>query len=361
MSHQPSDKSLLFYTDSTYFSGAEKSFALLAQSFKTKGYPVSLVVTSTAAERFSEYVPAENTASRSKVAIGFYFKWVRRLRKERPAAVVVNMWSPYANTLFLMAARRAKIPCITIYHYYQERNKIHGPLTPLRLFAYGLGARLATRILTVSEAHRNVLITQFGFPEAKLGVLLNGTLPGPNPPTFEDHTPRRFLAIGSLENAKGYDFVLNVLSKVTTPWEFTIVGDGPDRQLLEQIVQEKKLPVTFTGRQTNVDQYYTTHDALLHPSHFENLSMAIIESMSYGLTCLANDVGGNRELVINKETGWLLTLNDEAGWQAAITEACSIPLGQLRKAAYERWQTTFTVAQQTNAMEKELLAVLDAA
>ena len=169
------------------------------------------------------------------------------------------------------------------------------------------------------------------------------------------------MAIGSLENAKGYDFVLNVLSKVTTPWEFTIVGDGPDRQLLEQIVQEKKLPVTFTGRQTNVDQYYTTHDALLHPSHFENLSMAIIESMSYGLTCLANDVGGNRELVINKETGWLLTLNDEAGWQAAITEACSIPLGQLRKAAYERWQTTFTVAQQTNAMEKELLAVLDAA
>jgi glycosyltransferase involved in cell wall biosynthesis len=95
---------------------------------------------------------------------------------------------------------------------------------------------------------------------------------------------------------------------------------------------------------------------LVHPSHFENLSMAIIESMSYGLACVANDVGGNSELV-GSESGWLLPLGDVSAWQHALTEACSVSLASKRRTARDRWEKHFTVERQAEVMRTELAAL----
>jgi glycosyltransferase involved in cell wall biosynthesis len=352
----PHSAKLCFYTDSTYFSGAERAFGLLADSCAASGYDVRLHVTPQVFERFKPFLPESTTplANRLKYSVAAYRSFLNELQTTKPAVVVVNMWSPYSNTLFLMAARRLGIPAITIYHYYQEKRMVTGPLRPLKLWAYGFGERLASQVLTVSEAHKDILIREFGFPENKVDVLPNGVPAPAEKPSFSDHSPRRLLTVGSLEPAKGYGFAIKVLEKVSAPLSLTIVGDGPSRPELEALAKASSKEVQLLGRRTDMDAIYQDHDVLLQPSHFENLSMAIIEAMSYGLATIANDVGGNRELIRTGKEGWLLELENEEQWSQAIEKACTEPLADLRTNASSRWKSHFSLQHQLTVFERFL-------
>ena len=117
---------------------------------------------------------------------------MHRLKNDRPDFLVVNMWSPYAATLALLAARHCRVPVLTMYHYYQEKWQVTGPLAPIKKWAYGFGERQAAQVLTVSQKHAEVLTQQFRFPKNKVGVLLN-SVPAGTQPKFKDHQPRRLL------------------------------------------------------------------------------------------------------------------------------------------------------------------------
>lgn len=360
-----SSAKILFYTDSTYFSGAEKSFSILFRTFRENGGEATLVVSPNIAEEFSGAIGDSGkehfwpVATRSKLSVGWYLKLRQFLQEYNPDVMVVNMWSPYANTLALLAARSLSIPVMGIYHYYQEKSQVTGVLSPLKLWAYRFNEKLQGKIATVSKKHRSVLIEQFAFPENKTTVLFNAVPGETDGIDYTDHEPRKLLAIGSLEPAKEYDFLLEVLKKVEVPWELTVVGDGPERAKLEEMAADiTHGTVHFEGKQKDVAKYYLNADVLVHPSSFENLSMAIIESMSFGLTAIANEVGGNSELIMDGESGWLLPLRDGDAWQKALIHACTTDLSKRRKEAHARWKKMFTPQAQYEAFI-QLLKGLD--
>ena len=97
-----------------------------------------------------------------------------------------------------------------------------------------------------------------------------------------------FVALGRLCHQKGYDIMLDTFAKACAEradLRLYIIGDGPDRQALEQQrgqlgLQDK---VIFLGNQENPYCYMSRMDAFLSTSRYEGQPLNIMEAMAVGL------------------------------------------------------------------------------
>ncbi|MBI4303187.1 MAG: glycosyltransferase [Chloroflexi bacterium] len=111
---------------------------------------------------------------------------------------------------------------------------------------------------------------------------------------------------------------------IVTRWfpetKFALVGDGPLRSNLESLAQELGLSrnVVFLGEQREVGPYVSAFDIAVMTSETEGCSNSILEAMALGKPVVATDVGGNRELINNGETGVLVTPGDAEAVASAI-------------------------------------------
>ncbi len=83
-----------------------------------------------------------------------------------------------------------------------------------------------------------------------------------------------------------------------------IVGDGPERALLE-----RELPkAVFTGflKGKALAEAYAAADVFLFPSETETFGNVTLEAMASGLPCICADATGSRSLVVGGETGFLV-------------------------------------------------------
>jgi len=103
--------------------------------------------------------------------------------------------------------------------------------------------------------------------------------------------------------------------------KFVVIGDGDLRNELERYAQQSGIAenVVFTGESDDVFPLLQTMDVFVMTSLYEGLSNAIMEAMLAGLPVVATDVGGNRELVINGETGFLCPSNDASSLAEKVT------------------------------------------
>lgn len=103
--------------------------------------------------------------------------------------------------------------------------------------------------------------------------------------------------------------------------ELLIVGDGPERPALEQIIKTEGLEnaVTFTGYQENVYPYLHHADLFIHTCEFEGFGYAILEAMACATPVIATDCPyGPREIIGNNEHGVLVSPGDAGALADAI-------------------------------------------
>ena len=68
--------------------------------------------------------------------------------------------------------------------------------------------------------------------------------------------------------------------------------------------------VVFAGYKKEIHRYYEIMDISVLTSFSEGLSLTLLESMGYGIPIVATRVGGNPELVVEGETGYLVPVKD---------------------------------------------------
>jgi glycosyltransferase involved in cell wall biosynthesis len=91
-----------------------------------------------------------------------------------------------------------------------------------------------------------------------------------------------------------------------------IVGDGPQRWRLERYRDQVAIAdrVHFLGERGDVPRLMPHFDVLWLGSEYEGQSNAILEAMAAGVPVVATDIAGNRDLVVDGETGYLLPVGD---------------------------------------------------
>lgn len=178
------------------------------------------------------------------------------------------------------------------------------------------------RVVCVSDAVRSVVMERERLDADRTLVIRNGVPPAPAVSSAEIETLRRRLdlpaeapVVGMVANlnrpVKGGDLFLQVARRVLAAVPsaiFLIVGLGKKDDILQKTARrlDVERSIRFTGYTDNVAAHYELMDVSILTSRTEGLSMTLLESMSHGLPVVATRVGGNPEVVVEGETGWLV-------------------------------------------------------
>ena len=164
----------------------------------------------------------------------------------------------------------------------------------------------------VSEGNRNLMRVQLATPLKNAKVISNPfNVSYDAAPTWPQETESFHLAcVGRLEPLhKGQDIIFDVLRGEKwqeRPIHVTLFGDGRNRQSLQRLKQMYALEnVTFGGFSTDVEEIWRRHHALILPSRYEGLPLALVEAMLCGRLVITTDVAGNAELLEEGVTGFI--------------------------------------------------------
>jgi phosphatidylinositol alpha-mannosyltransferase len=125
---------------------------------------------------------------------------------------------------------------------------------------------------------------------------------------------KTILFIGRLERRKGLKYLLRaykVLTQEQSDVSLVIAGDGPDREKMEQMVEELELPnVTFMGYvddKTKLD-LLASADLFCAPAIYgESFGIVLLEAMACGVVTVAGDNSGYSSVL--KDTGAVSLVN----------------------------------------------------
>src|SRR6185295_1605757 len=98
-----------------------------------------------------------------------------------------------------------------------------------------------------------------------------------------------------------------------------IVGDGPQRPMLEAQVDQLKIryKVLFAGNQQDVVPWLQSFDVFALPSYAnEGVPQALIQAMLVGLPCVTTDIGSIGEIAIHETTALVVPPRDSKALHA---------------------------------------------
>lgn len=111
------------------------------------------------------------------------------------------------------------------------------------------------------------------------------------------------------KNVRDFILVWQQLYKYNPMWKAVIVGDGPDRGLLESFAKKKGVRnLSFVGRVENVGNYYQRAKFVCMTSIYEGWGMVLTEGMSYGcVPCVYGSYGAAFDIVDDGVNGIIST------------------------------------------------------
>ncbi len=125
------------------------------------------------------------------------------------------------------------------------------------------------------------------------------------------HQTKKVLAIGRLAEQKGFDLLLQSwarVEKANGEWELEIVGDGFQKEELEQIISDLDLRrVSISPFTTDIREKYRESSLYVLSSRYEGLGLVLLEAMSMSLPVVSFDCQtGPGELVEDGRNGFLV-------------------------------------------------------
>lgn len=143
-----------------------------------------------------------------------------------------------------------------------------------------------------------------------------------------------YFIVSRLVKYKRYDLAVKACSNLHK--KLVIIGDGPERQALEEMADKEY--VTFMGRQPDgvVKKYMSECKALLFPGE-EDFGIVPVEAEACGKPVIAYGQGGALDTVIDKKTGILFKEQTVESLENAIQEfeKASFNKEEIRKHALE--------------------------
>jgi glycosyltransferase involved in cell wall biosynthesis len=142
-----------------------------------------------------------------------------------------------------------------------------------------------------------------------------------------------------------------------------MVGDGPDRERLEQLAHELGIARScfFVGYQPDVAGFYRLFDAFLLPSVNEGTPVSAIEALAAATPVVANRVGGVPDVVRDGIDGFLVSAGDVEGaaGKLALLARDAALRRKLGQAGQERVLTRYSVARLVDDVDRLYRSLLD--
>jgi glycosyltransferase involved in cell wall biosynthesis len=224
--------------------------------------------------------------------------------------------------------------------------------------------RLATAVVTNSEAVRRHLIGDYDVDPRKVFVCLNAL----DTSSFRSGPRERVTGLESASLVIGVVCVLRPEKNLPVLLEafadtaaarpgvtLLIVGSGPEEGRLRELASRLRLGerCVFRPSTPDVAPYLRSIDVFVLPSLSEGLSNSIMEAMASGCCVVASSVGGTPELIEDGVSGLLFPPRDAATLASALRTVIDDPdrRNALGAAAAGRIQARFSIAASVERMQ----------
>jgi glycosyltransferase involved in cell wall biosynthesis len=173
----------------------------------------------------------------------------------------------------------------------------------------------ARRSFFVSYSNRELLETQLGITLANsevvrnpFNVRWNASVPWPS----ESEGWRLACEARFEPPAKGQDILFQVMASEawrSKPIRVSLFGKGHMEEGMRRLATRLSLDgrISFCGHLSNIEKIWADHHALVLPSRYEGLPLALVEAMLCARPAIVTDVGGNAELVEDGISGFVAT------------------------------------------------------
>jgi len=324
----------------TVASGGVEQRRLLLARFLDKTQFEQKLICSRALEGFDERLEAAGTQVfsvgklRKVWNLAYYRRLLKVVRLLRPdiihGAVFEGVISAIVAGLFF------RIPVIIIEETSDPQNRTWRANLLIRIFSW-----FADYTVGISPSVVGYL-RGVGVAERKLRLINNGVMT-PRVPTFDEvNALRQTLGISEQDFVVGSvgrlrDFhkrfsdlikALALIKHEVFNLKLMIVGDGPDREPLEQLARDLGVAdrVIFAGYQKDTAPYYACMNVFALASHMEGFGLVVAEAMFHRLPVVVSRVGGMRDIVIEGKTGFLVPRHEPSAFADAIKHLYNNPV-----------------------------------
>ena len=334
---------IAFFLPDLGVGGAEKVFTQLLNEFSLTNFKIDLLLSQDVGE-FRQLVNdnVETTAfcnqRRSKpiLLLCSLFGLFRFVKKHRPIAVYSTLTGANIVSLLVSLALHSVGTKFIIREANVKENN-GWMYNVLSRFLYNE----AYRVVAVSEGVKNDLIRNFGVCTTKIVVIKNPvdieyikersreTL---SEPWLNDEKTPIIISVGRLYPQKDFQTLIKAFKLVrdTRDAKLVIIGDGPERGNLEQLIARLKLKnhVILLGIKNNPFVYVKNADVFVLSSKWEGFPNVLLEALALGRPIVATDChSGPAELLTGIDGCRLVPVGNVEAMAEAVLSELEEPVG----------------------------------
>ena len=286
-------------------------------------------------------------------------------KKDLRDAVLFSCRFEYQPYVALLLKKRLSLKADVVarahrYDLYEDQNKYH--YIPMRRILLNE----LKYVFPCSEDGKDDLIEKYPEFEKKIKAKFVGTLDH-GIKNFQPERTIHIVSCSTLTPVKRVDQIVRALSAIDDlEIEWDHYGAGA---LMEQVasladtILPPNVKAQFHGNVDNIrllEEYSNRNYFLfLNVSESEGIPAAIMEAMSFGIPCIATDVGGTREIV-EKDSGGTLLSKDFTPEQltSEIRRYCTMPEAEYlacRRAARAAWDRKFNASKNYTQFFQEMV------
>lgn len=322
--------------------GVQKVADLLAKFFISNGNKVYyLIYENSAGDNYKYLMPIYHLPDIkffSRINLNYYHQLLNDLSID----IVINHDASNRRSVFFLNTGNSSSLKISLHHNdptlrFNDNNNIYNSIVKKYIPAFLITAyklyktrkeinfliSKSSKVVLLSKAFIKKISEQTGINSDKLTAISNPIL------IASDNTfPKKrnqILFAGRIElKQKRPDILLLIWSKIFNlfpDWELIILGDGPDRNYIQQSSEEMELKnISFKGF-VNPEPYYHEASIICMTSDYEGFGMVLIEAMQYGVVPVTfNNWASLTDIIIDNETGLLVPSGDIENYIVKLKE-----------------------------------------
>ncbi|WP_299362305.1 glycosyltransferase [Winogradskyella sp.] len=345
MSNQPKIK-ILFILPSLSAGGAERVISFVCQNIdKNKFYPV-LLVAGFKKDNVYDVSNADVKYLNKPRILTALPSIITNIKSLKPDIVVSSI--AHVNTAMAMVSpffKNTKFIGREATVLGQRKNeKKARKWSPAHFLPNGFKSLDA--LICQSRDMAEDMVGNFDIPREKIHVINNPISNLPPIKEKSNNVPRKFITVGRLTEVKGHLRLLNILSKLTIPYTYTIIGNGHLKDSIfnkaESLGISKYIEhIPFTNK---VNDFLAQHDVYLQGSYVEGFPNALLESCVVGTPVLAFKApGGTKEIVENGINGYLVDNEDE--YLEKLNSEFNMDPKEVRESVYKKFNREVILQQ----------------
>ncbi len=171
-------------------------------------------------------------------------------------------------------------------------------------------------------------------------------------------SPVKIVTLARLSWIKGLDVAIKamaLLKQKGVVFQYYIIGTGKTKDKERYMFQVRNLglekDVIFQGKLSHNEtlEFLNKTDIYIQSSYNEGFCNAVLEAQAMGKLCIASNIGGLTENIVENETGWLVPVYDASAIANKVVEIINLTDSKKREisnSAIKRVNKEFTIQQQ---------------